>query len=126
MRFKLKSLLLFVAAVSIALTAYRWWPIDGVISNLLAIRSEEDTVWADGYTDEAWRSVRIDMKRDEVYALLGLPLVKDIDGGNAHECWTRSPADTDFFQRSLQFKGDTVICKWNRFFFLSIRLRIIK
>jgi hypothetical protein len=108
-------MLLFVAALSLALTVYRWWPIDGIIGNLFA-RGGHDTVWADGYSDKRWRAVRLGMCRDEVYNLIGLPIeTGPIREGRVFESWTHSPGDTSYFQRYIEFKGDMVVEKINEF-----------
>ena len=116
MRFRINSVLLFIAVVAMGLCAYRLWPIDGLIGNLFAIFNDEDTVWADGYTNEGWRSVAVGMKRDEVYALLGPPLDTQPTGvAGTLECWTRSPADTDYRRRDLEFSGDRIVHKWSEY-----------
>lgn len=113
------SLLLFVTIVALTIPLFfRWWPIDGVFGNLLPIGVTEDTEWAAGYSDAAFREVRIGMKRDDVYALLGRPIQKwNWIKGEVHESWTRSPGDTTYRERQIVFKGDTVVKNIGEFYF---------
>lgn len=115
MRFSLRQLLLFVAALSLVLTAYRWWPVDGIIGNLFAYGGH-DTVWATGFSDHGWRAIRVGMRREEVYALVGPPIENaTMPGGQGTEYWTRSPGDTNYFQRSIEFNRDRVVDKSSQF-----------
>jgi outer membrane protein assembly factor BamE (lipoprotein component of BamABCDE complex) len=100
-----------IAVLSFVAFVY-WAPIDGWIGNLFLAVDGEDTEWALGYSDDAFRVVHIGMSRKEVYAILGKPFetwswVQD----EVYEAWTRSPGDTNFRQRQVIFKGDRVIGK---------------
>jgi hypothetical protein len=126
-RFRLQSLLLFTAVVAIALVGYRLWPLDGWMGSLFS-RVGDDTVWADGYSDNRWRSVYVGMKRDDVYELLGSPLevqpnpkLFGFDAprqcpGEVVERWTRTPNNDSYSIRQLVFKGDVVVDKINIFY----------
>jgi hypothetical protein len=107
-RFRLRGLLAFTTVVAVIIgLLVRWWPIDGLLGNLLALGAEEDTVWAHGYSDSAFQAVRAGMGRREVYRLLGRPLR---DWGDQEE-WTYSPGDTHYRQRIVYFAGDVVVKK---------------
>jgi len=124
MRFPLRSLFWFSAAFAVAiLVLSMWWrSMDGISGNLFAALSD-DTVWADGYSDDAFRSVRIGMTRAEVYGLLGPPLevrqtlgTFDFDtqrqnAGEVVECWTRTPNNSDYRVRQIVFMGNLVVDK---------------
>ena len=100
---------MLTAVVAAALTAYRRWPIDGVAG----VGAREMTIYADGYSDTGWRSIRLGAKRRDVYTQLGPPAsVMHIAGGRTLEEWThafRSPGR--YRRRALGFQGDTVVFK---------------
>jgi hypothetical protein len=126
LRFRVRDAFLATAIVGLALLAYRSWPMDGILGIVLA--TADDTVWADGYSESRWRDVKVGMKRDEVYALLGLPLevrtkcsAFDFDTlrqlpGEAVECWSRTPQNSNYHVRQIIFKGDVVVDKQNEFY----------
>jgi hypothetical protein len=128
LQFRLRGLLLFVAGIAILLTAYRWWPLDGWIGIVFGSGSHHDTVWAEEYSDDGWSAVRVGMKRNDVYAILGRPLeirnsrgMFDFDTirqnpGEIVECWTQSPNDSSYFLRHVVFSGDIVVDKINEFY----------
>jgi hypothetical protein len=127
LRFRLRDALIFTALLSAALLAYRSWPLDGIEGIVFGFA--DDTVWADGYSDNLWHEVRLGIKRDEVYALLGEPLdirttrtPFDFDTlrqgpGEIVECWTRTPNNSSYHVRQIAFKGDLVVAKENQFYF---------
>jgi hypothetical protein len=100
-------LLLTVMFVLVAINAYRWWPSGG----------RDGTTWASGYTDEGFQAVRVGMTRDEVYALIGRPLVVKLkedpeDGGPYHvECWSGISEEWDYRRREIYFDNDVVTSK---------------
>jgi len=112
MRLRLRTLFLLMSVASLALTGYHFWPIDGIVGSLFAIVSDDDTVWADGYSNEAFRAVHVGMKRDAVWRLLGPPLVAkgvDDNGDEYHlESWTLTPHDSNYHRREIKYDGDTV------------------
>ncbi len=116
MRFRLRGLFLFTGAIALAPVAYRWWPIDGVVGNLLSLICEEDTVWTGGYSNDAFRAIRVGMSRREVYSLLGPPINSLDNGGGVIECWTHSPDDGHYRRRELTFQSDQVIKKVAEFY----------
>lgn len=90
--------------------------------------SGDDTVWAKGYPDDAFRSIKIGMTRQEVHALLGPPLEIrqsynqfDFDTirqrpGEIVECWTTTPNDSSYRIRQVVFSGDHVVDKQAEFY----------
>jgi hypothetical protein len=109
-RFRLRSLFVLIAILALLLTAYRWRPIDGVID----FGNSGHTVWAEGYSDTGFRAVRLGMKRDQVYALIGQPFEHSwIDPrGHTVEQWTAPGDDANTFRRrDVIFSGDTVVEK---------------
>lgn len=109
--------MLFTTMVALLVNmAFRWRPIDGIEGAILSLFLREDTVWAEGYTNDRFRAVRIGMKRDEVYSLLGPPLYQWHNAsGEVVEWWTHSPDDTHFRQRAIVFQGDRARRKIARF-----------
>lgn len=130
MRFPLRSLFWFTAVFAVAaLVLSLWWrSIDGVSGNILAFLMSEDTVWADSYSDDSFRSVRVGITRDEVYVLLGPPLeIRRVLGtfdfdtrrqnpGEVVECWTRTPENSDYRVRQIVFNGNLVVDKSAEFY----------
>jgi outer membrane protein assembly factor BamE (lipoprotein component of BamABCDE complex) len=97
--------------VAIALVAYRWWPIDG-FDGMFDL-SPGNTTWANSFTDDGFRAVRVGMKRDEVLALLGPPLEAGTSSsGYRVDSWTQSVTHLDRHRtRIITYKGGTVINK---------------
>jgi outer membrane protein assembly factor BamE (lipoprotein component of BamABCDE complex) len=110
-RFSLRTMFLLMTVAAVLLTAYlyadSWWPLDG----LMLPNDRGTTYWANGYSDNGWRTVRVGMKRREVYDLLGPPLyVSSVTSDG--ESWTRSSFDGVTYQRrTIVFQGDTVVRK---------------
>jgi hypothetical protein len=93
----------------LVLTAFRSWPIDG----LAGIRAREFTIYAEGYSDDDWRTIGLGAKRRDVYARLGQPkFVERIAGGRRLEEWSMSGVTPgQYRRRALGFQGDTVVLK---------------
>lgn len=53
---------------------FQRWSLDGVQGIALTALLHQDTAYAHGYTDRAFRAIRIGMTDEEVRSLLGLPL----------------------------------------------------
>ena len=53
---------------------FQRWSLDGVQGIVLTALLHQDTAYAAGYTDRAFRSVRITMTEEQVQSLLGPPL----------------------------------------------------
>lgn len=111
MRFRIRSLFLFRGLIALLLgIAFPLRPTDGYIGSLILLFEDDGTVWADGYSESGFKSVRIGMARSEVYKLLGPPLTGNnyFDGTVGH-CWTMSQLDSTYRQREVIFADDRVI-----------------
>jgi outer membrane protein assembly factor BamE (lipoprotein component of BamABCDE complex) len=130
MRFRLRSLFVLTAFVAVAAYAFSSWcrSIDGPSGVFFTIGFGDATVWAKGYSDDAFRSIKIGMTRGEVHALLGPPLEIrqsynqfDFDTirqqpGEIVECWTTTPNDSSYRIRQVVFLGDRVVDKQAEFY----------
>ena len=91
--------IVFLFGVGINMYRFGYGFEDGFFRTLLA--PMEGTVWADGFSEEAFNKIKIGMRAEEVLSILGEPLKKNT------ECrklcfWTYSSQDTqtaDFDQR---------------------------
>jgi hypothetical protein len=105
--------------VAALITAYRWWPLDGVSGAYYFRTHPDQTVWASGYTDVGFRAVRAGMTRKEVYALIGQPLeTRDDVCGKVYttQSWIRNPDDAAYWRyRMVTFVGDTAIGTYSFF-----------
>jgi outer membrane protein assembly factor BamE (lipoprotein component of BamABCDE complex) len=111
-RFPLRTVFVYTAiGALVAGATFLWWPLDGIGGIVCRILMEEDTVWASGYSDEGFRSVRLGMTRSEVHNLLGPPIESTPWEGQSWENWTYSPADTNYQVRDVVFKDDVVVRK---------------
>jgi hypothetical protein len=97
-----------MAVVVVALTAYRLWPIDGIPSV-----SGAHTVFAKGYSDAGWKSVRLGATRSEAYARLGTPTsIMQIEGDRTVEEWSMGVmSPSQYRRRALGFEGGIVVFK---------------
>jgi outer membrane protein assembly factor BamE (lipoprotein component of BamABCDE complex) len=105
------SLLVLLAAAALAALGLR--PIDGIAGNLYAPIFGDETEWADGYTDQAFRAVGVGMTTQEVCALLGDPLecsTNAYDNKSVYR-WTRPHGSIHYRQRDVVFDGNVVIEK---------------
>lgn len=116
MRFGLRRIFLWMALAAMLLTVYRRWPIDGVESNLLSLICYEDTVWAQSYSEEAFRAARIGMSREEIHHLLGPPIKTQSTSGEVRDSWTWSPDDGHYWRREVVFRGDIAVDKIAEFY----------
>lgn len=111
-RFRLRTLLLSVTVLAIALTAYRHWPLHGPLDYVLSLGLAEDTVYADGYSDSRFKSVRYGMTRGEVHRRLCPPLGRNVfreEGRDIiREWWSYSPGDTHHRARYIWYRDDKV------------------
>jgi hypothetical protein len=89
----------------LSLTAYRLWPADGVIA------ATQLTVFANGYSNFGWKSIRPGASRREVYARLGPPIhVIDFADGRTLEEWSKGiSVPGRYRRRAMGFKGDKVV-----------------
>lgn len=92
-------------SVLVSLHAYL---LDGLDGWAFGLGLQEDTVYAAGYSDRAFRKVTVGMGSDEVLRLLGEPLrirtdpyaLRSRAGESSDECWayTVTPGDTNYRQ----------------------------
>lgn len=68
------GILATVFAVAALAVWFQRWSLDGVEGIVLTALLHQDTAYAGGYTDRAFRSVRIAMSEEQVQSLLGPPL----------------------------------------------------
>ncbi len=92
-----------------------WNPLDGRYGALRAYFSADATEYAAGYSDRAFRSVRIGMKQSEVYALLVEPLWKYDAKFSTVEGWTAADKRVPHRQRVIEFEEGAVIDKRSEF-----------
>ena len=73
-------------------------------STVLGFGKSEDTEYALGYSDQAFRRVRTGMTPREVIATLGPPLDKaNLSGGRETWRWSRSRRDRSYRVRAMLF-----------------------
>ena len=103
--------------VLLALHVYLLDGIDGWFFSKLAVGGEH-TRYASGYTDSAFRSVRVGMSKDEVLGLLGVPLNTWFLDPERLEVWayTLSPSDSSYRIRVVHFREGLVVHKVSEFY----------
>jgi hypothetical protein len=106
LRFGLRSIFVLIAVVALLLTAFRLWPVDGVIVGLDAY-----TVFADGYSNSGWKSIRLGASRRDVYTRLGLPahVISFADERTVEEWSDGVVVPGRYRRRALGFKDDKVV-----------------
>ena len=95
--------------------------IDGVSGLIWGTRLSEDTVYAPGYSDAAFRRITVGMTIAEVHRRLGPPLrtwalSPSSDPGEIGERWSYSPGDTNYRCRVLLFRSGRVFRKHAEFY----------
>lgn len=92
--------------------------LDGwFLTTVLGLGKDEDTEYAPGYSDQAFRKVRIGMTAREVIATLGPPLDKaNLSGGREVWRWSRSRADRSYRVRAILFVDGKVIAINSEFY----------
>ena len=117
MKKRLKQISVALAAVAVILVGIHHWLIDGIDGLIWGSLLQEDTAYAAGYTDHGWRTVRTGMTEDGVRDLIGQPLqVWTNQGGSVGMRWSRSPGDTHYRCRVLQFSNGRVSEKHTEFY----------
>ncbi len=90
--------------------------LDGLDGWFFSTGFEEDTEYAGGYSDDAFRSVRLGMATRDVVALLGPPLETGALGaGRETWRWSRSPGDKSYRVRVVIFDGGRAVEIHNHF-----------
>lgn len=102
--------LLLVSGIAIALHSKS---IDGVEGFILGAIVGEDTMYTEGYTDEGFKAIKINMTVAQVHQILGPPEKRwktssQEDGMGYGERWSWSPGDTNYRCRTILFKNDKV------------------
>lgn len=107
-----------VAALSGALLlGLHAWLIDGLDGLLWGALLREDTAYAAGYTAGGWRSIRIGMTQADVRTAIGDPLQGWTNQDSSVSMrWSRSPGDTHYRCRVLQFSEGRVTEKHSEFY----------
>jgi hypothetical protein len=83
--------------------------LDGVAGVFWSLGFEEDTEYAPGYSDSAFRKIHKGMSRTEVLAILGPPL-RTVDQGAGREslAYSRSPRDKSYRERVVILENGKV------------------
>lgn len=95
-------------AISVALTR-----LESPKDQLLTLAFGDDgTVYAPGYSESAFRSIRLGMTTEQVKAILGAPLAEGKDENGAPVIWrySASPRKGNYHYRGVRFdaKGNVV------------------
>jgi|SRR6267142_1587536 len=117
MKVRKRSLFAPIIILSVIVSAgftLHYYLLDGLdgwfISTVLSPAVPQDTEYAAGYSDRAFRRVRVGMAASEVLALLGPPLDKrPLEGGRETWRWSRSPGSKSYRVRVAVFEGDRVV-----------------
>ena len=96
-------LVLLVVGLAIHLTT-----LDGIGGVLSSMVWEDSTQYAPGYTPAAFRCVRVGMKEEQVYALLGTPLDRHLCDGTVY-LWYSKPQKAHFRDRRVMLRSRRVI-----------------
>jgi outer membrane protein assembly factor BamE (lipoprotein component of BamABCDE complex) len=107
---------IFIAVIAGLVVARSYSPIDGFSSIILSLVFPEDTIYASGYTDAGFMKIEVGMTRDQVYQILGKPLSVWTNDTTVGERWSRSPGDTHFRCRVLQFLDEKVVDKHSEYY----------
>jgi hypothetical protein len=105
----------------VALVCLHLWLLDGLGGAVLARALQEDTVYAEGYSDAAFRRVTKGMTQVEVEEMLGPPhsrwaIERSGDGPDAGASWSHSPGDTHHRCRAIVFRDGHVLEKHAEFY----------
>jgi len=118
---KVSLLMSIVFSLGICINMYRFGYgfKDGFFRTLLA--PMEGTVWANGFSEQAFNKIKIGMTMEQTASILGEPLRKDNDCSN--QCfWTYAWQDTqtaDFDQRSVVFSNQKQVVEIRKGFFID-------
>ena len=117
MKRRLRRIAIVLAVLAAFLTGLHIWLIDGIGGLIWGLFFREDTVFAAGYTDSGWRSVRVGMTEDDVTGRIGEPLqVWTNQDASVGMRWSKSPGDTHYRCRFLQFNNGRVSEKHAKFY----------
>ena len=109
---------LLVALLLSAMIGIHTSLLDGLHGRLLSLALATDTEYAKGYSDDAFRRVRLGQGKEEVLGLIGEPLFKRSDATGRKERWiySRSQTSSHYFYREVQLAGDVVSEKRHHFY----------
>lgn len=125
---KVKRLSVVLAVLSVGLLSLfvivNGLTLDGLDGFLWSLLSDEDTVYAPGYSDRSFRQVQIGMTAGEVLTRLGEPISRYHLTGQPLNDWSRSfpiesvcwqyscsPSDSNFRMRYVYVKNGKVVGK---------------
>ena len=115
MKKTITAILALLVMTAIAAT-YHIRSMDGLDGLFFSRLFQEDTVYAPGYSDTAFRKVTVGMSQAEVLALLGPPISEWESCDNMAMGWSRSPGDTHYRQRAVFFQNGVVTKSLSEFF----------
>ena len=116
MKIKLITIVSIIAVVGVLL-ALHFYTLDGLDGWFWSSGFVDDTVYAPGYSDRAFRMVKVGMSRGDVEHLLGT----SIDGptfsqGLRIERWSKAAHDGSFRERVIRYNNDVVVSKYSGFY----------
>lgn len=113
LRFGLRSLFALTTVLAILIVAIPiYWRSAGIVGWMF-----EDTVWAPGYSEQAFDAIKVGMTTQQVRKLMGPPIETGPWNGNRrYEGWTRSPSDSDYRMRGVAYEGNVVDVKISMFY----------
>ena len=103
-------IVLAILCLLIGCRLYRnYYPLDGLSGMIWGSILWEDTVYAQGYTEQGFCHVNVGMSEQQVYDLVGAPLDTwtNMDSSVSMR-WSKSPGDTNFRCRVLEFVNGIV------------------
>jgi hypothetical protein len=115
--------LIFVALVAFigGLIFVNNYLLDGIhgwfVSRVLGFGKDEDTEYSRGYSDQAFRTIKVGMTEQEVLAILGPPLERASLGGTRETWrWSRSPGSKSYRVRAVVFEARRVVAIHREFY----------
>jgi hypothetical protein len=113
-RLWLVAVLVTAALTAVAVTAFLWWPVDGISGYLYFRNHPDQTVLAEGYSDTGFRKVYRGMTRLKVIELLGPPLESKDElycrcGTIATQSWSRGQDNSAYRRRTIEYVDDIVV-----------------
>jgi hypothetical protein len=110
-----------LSGVVAALVFLHLWLLDGLDGAVFAIALREDTLYAAGYSDAAFRRVTTGMSEAQVEEVLGAPesrwaIDRSGAGPDAGARWSYSPGDTHYRCRVILYRRGHVVTKHAEFY----------
>lgn len=91
--------------------AYSLYSLDGIRGAIFHTIFPDTSVYAVGYSDAAYRKVRIGDAQELVRSLLGEPIERDLIVGIERWRYSRSKSDSHYRMRQISFKNGRVVSK---------------